>query len=365
MDNATLPEIVSDDRALEDFANGLSGAPVVALDTEFMRVNTYFPRLCLVQLHDGSRTVCVDTLAVSSLTPLWDALTSGGHSALLHSARQDLEAFQVSEGRLPDRLLDTQVAAGLTGPDDQISYAQLVENVSGVTLPKSQTRTNWAKRPLSSKQLQYAADDVIYLPQIMARMRERLDQLGRIEWFAEDCERLLAKELYTPDIDRAYLRCKTRAKLNDQQRGALRALCGLRERVAIDRNKPRKWIIDDAGIEGLATLDAPSPDSVLRVLKTAKAHRGLGIEDVLDTIASAKPTADHRRGRPSPEENAAVARVMAEIRERAAELDISPGVLCARKEAERLVRGKRDLPVLTGWRRSVVGDALLNLLDAA
>lgn len=364
MTTATLPQLVGDDAAFEARCAALRTSPVVALDTEFMRVNTYSPVLCLVQVFDGDEAVCIDAIETSSLAPLLDALDGTEQPALLHSARQDLETFYVTEARLPPRLYDTQVAAAVTGPDDQLSYAQLVHQVAGVELPKSQTRTNWAKRPLTDNQLRYAADDVLYLPQIRDYLDDALDRLGRRAWFVEDCQRLLDPALYTPDIDGAYRRCKTRRPLNDSQRGALRALCRLREEVAIARDRPRKWIIDDAGIEALATLEKPEADAVRRVLRKSRAHRAMRIERIIEVIESAEPAPDDRRSRPSAEESALTKKAMATLRDIAASLDIAPGFLAARRDVERLVRGKRSGVLMDGWRRAAVGDALLEIIDA-
>lgn len=362
---APLPRLIHGAQPIDDYCASLAGAPVIALDTEFMRVNTYAPVLCLVQVFDGTEAVCLDALDIETLAPLMQAVERSGQPAVLHSARQDLETFMVTDGFLPAALFDTQVAAALTGPDDQLSYAQLVEDVTGVTLPKSQTRTNWAKRPLTEQQLRYAADDVVYLPDVQAKLNADLDRLGRRTWFDEDCARLLRPELYSPDIEKAWRRCKTRGPLDDQQRGALRALCAYRERVAIKRNRPRKWIIDDAGLEALATLRDVSPDPIRKILKEARAHRAVRIEDIIETIGGAQPVADDRPGRPSPAEVKMVKDVMAAVRALAEELGIAPGVLAARKDVERMVRGDRESGPMRGWRRDVVGCRLVEIIDAA
>lgn len=365
MTSATLPQLVVDDAAFESRCNALRDAPVIALDTEFMRVNTYSPVLCLIQIFDGREAVCIDAIEASSLIPLLDAVDQSEQPAVLHSGRQDLETFFVTEARLPGSLYDTQIAAAVTGPDDQLSYAQLVNEITGVELPKSQTRTNWAKRPLTDSQLHYAADDVLYLPRIKDHFDDALDRLDRRAWFEEDCQRLLDPALYTPDVDNAYRRCKSRRPLNDEQRGALRALCRLRELVAIDRDRPRKWIIDDPGLEALATLSAPDGDDIRRVLRKSKAHRAMRIDQIIQTIEDAEPVADDRPGRPTAEETAQVKTAMATLREVAESLDMAPGFLAPRRDVESLVRGSRKGPLLNGWRRDVVGEALLAAIDTA
>ena len=360
----TLPELIENQGAYAERCDALRTASVLALDTEFMRVSTYSPVLCLVQIFDGKEAVCVDALQIDSLTPLLDSLDSNPAPTLWHSARQDLETFYVSAARLPQRLYDTQVAAALTGPDDQLSYAQLVKNVTGVELPKTQTRTNWAKRPLTDSQLSYAADDVRYLPQVRDHLDEALDRLGRRDWFESDCARLLEPSLYAPDVKGAHRRCKTRRHLSDEQRGALRALCQLREEIAIERDKPRKWIIEDAGIEALATLDVASADAIRRVLRKSRAHRAVRIDEIEETLQNAEPVPDDRPGRPSARETALIKKAMDALRETASELDMAPGYLGARRDVEKMVRGNRGVPLLSGWRRHVIGDALLSIIEA-
>ena len=360
----TLPELIENEGAYTDRCEALRAASVLALDTEFMRVSTYSPVLCLVQIFDGTDAVCVDALAIDSLAPLLDSLDANPTPALWHSARQDLETFYVSAARLPQRLYDTQVAAALSGPDDQLSYAQLVQNVTGVELPKTQTRTNWAKRPLTDSQLRYAADDVRYLPQVRDHLDEALDRLGRREWFESDCARLLDPKLYEPDVNGAHRRCKTRRHFDDRQRGALRALCQLREEIAIERDKPRRWIIEDAGIEALATLDTVSADSIRRILRKSRAHRALRIDIIEQTLQDAEPVPDDRPARPTARETALIKKTMDVLRETANELDMAPGYLGARRDVERLVRGNHSVPLLHGWRREIIGDTLLSVIEA-
>ncbi|MFK8014949.1 MAG: ribonuclease D [Gammaproteobacteria bacterium] len=355
--------MVASDAALDELCGQLSNASVLGVDTEFMRVRTYYPVLCLIQIYDGHQAVCVDTLNISSLAPLFDCFDESGLPILLHSARQDFETFVVSAKRLPATVFDTQIAAALTGPADQVSYAQLVKDIAGIELPKSQTRTNWARRPLSQQQLFYAADDVRYLPALREHLQEQLDKKNRLDWFHAECARLLTVGLYEPDIDRAWRRCKSRRHFSDQERGAWRALCALREETACEQDKPRRWIIEDAGIEELAVLAADDHDGIRAVLQSVKAHRGLQIEAIGERIAQATPVTDDRPDRLSPAQMKTLDRGMQVVRKVAADLDIAPSVLAPRKEVEKLVRGERDVTAVSGWRRAVVGEPLLDVID--
>lgn len=359
MTSAGPPDVIDDHNDFAQLCEALGAASVVAVDTEFMRVRTYAPVLCLIQIFDGHKAVCVDALKIEDLSPLIAAFSDHTQPTLLHSARQDLETFFLSCGALPRQLFDTQIAAALCGPDDQLSYAQLVDDVTGVTLAKSQTRTNWAKRPLTTNQLQYAADDVRYLPDLYDHLLDKLNALDRLGWFEEDCQRLLNPTLYEPDLNNAWRRCKSRRKFNDRERGAFRALCALRERVAVVEDKPRKWIIEDAGIEQLAALATPDGAAVREVLHEVRAHRSLKIDDLLTCIEEAEPATDKRPERLTPEQMGQVTKAMDMVRARARELDIAPSILAPRKDIERFIRGDRDGTVLSGWRRDIVGQPLV------
>src|SRR5271167_4612184 len=184
-----MPEPIWIDRSgdLPSLARTLESYASIGLDTEFLRERTFFPRLCLLQLAAGDSIWCVDTLRVGSLEPLGKALTAATSRKVIHSARQDLEALYLSVKRVISPVFDTQIAAGYIGLKPQIGYADLVKTLLNVTLPKGQTRTDWSKRPLSPAQLEYAADDVLYLGELAERLTARLRELGREHWAAEDC----------------------------------------------------------------------------------------------------------------------------------------------------------------------------------
>lgn len=359
MTSAGPPDVIDDQDQFAQYCETLASAPVVAVDTEFMRVRTFAPVLCLIQIFDGQRAVCVDAIKIDNLKSLIDTFGQHAQPTLLHSARQDLETFFLGCDALPTTLFDTQIAAALTSPDDQLSYAQLVRDITGVELAKSQTRTNWAKRPLTQQQLQYAADDVRYLPALRDHLHARLVELDRLSWFEEDCQRLLNPKLYEPDLTNAWRRCKSRRPFSDKQRGAFRALCALRERVAVVEDKPRKWIIEDQGIERLATLSAPDGGGVREILHDVRAHRSLKIDDILTCIKDAEAVVDTRPDRLTPEQIQQVTKAMKLLRTRAQELSIAPSVLAPRRDIEQFVRGKRDGALFKGWRRDVVGTPLL------
>jgi ribonuclease D len=166
---------------------------IAAVDTEFVREKTYYPKLCLIQIATATgETACVDCLAKIDLAPLYARLFAAGFTWVLHSARQDLEVIFQLTGRLPPRLIDTQVAAALTGYPPQAGLETLLERALGRTLGDSYARTDWSRRPLPEAALEYALDDVRYLLPAWERLAAELDRLGRRDWLSEECERMLA-----------------------------------------------------------------------------------------------------------------------------------------------------------------------------
>ena len=175
--------------AVAALAESLSGAPWIAIDTEFLRERTYRPELCLLQIATGGPdniVACIDPLAVDNIDPVLDVIYEPATLKVLHAAGQDLEIFYWLRGAVPHNLFDTQVAAPLMGFAEQIGYGNLVSEVLKIELSKSHSRADWSRRPLPAKQLQYAADDVIYLSQMYPVMRKKLEQLGRLDWLDQE-----------------------------------------------------------------------------------------------------------------------------------------------------------------------------------
>ncbi len=359
------PEFISTRSALEAFCDRLAGARQIALDTEFVRVRTYYPVLCLIQVTDGDGIACVDTVALEDFDALMDVLVAHDGGMTIHAARQDFEAIHHRTRRLPAGVWDTQIAAAMLGHGEQVSYAQLAQELLGVELDKSQTRTNWARRPLTEDQLRYAADDVLHLPDIRDRLDERLRHRGRLDWLAEDCTALLDTRLYEPDFDEAWRRCKLKRRLSPVQRGAWKRLCALRERMASRTDRPRRWVLDDTALEELACLRPEDKRAIERLLASGRNRRRLDTEAVRSILAEPVAATDDRGGRPTPEQQAAIDACMKELRRAAEELEVSASLLATRRDIARLANGQRELPLLTGWRRSVVGERLLKRLGGA
>jgi len=256
---------IDNDLALKTLCTDLQGCSWLAVDTEFERVNTYYPELCLLQLANRDITAIVDPLASINLEPLYALLYDPSITKVFHAARQDMELFFHFKRALPLPIFDTQIAAGLLGYDSQTGYANLVMEVVAVELTKSQTRTNWKRRPLNRSQLIYAADDVIYLGQIYEILAARLQEFAKMDLMKQACNALNNPELYEPDPDQMWLKIREARRLNGYPLQVLKHLAAWREITARKENQPRKWILSDHTLVEIARQMPVDPEGLSRV----------------------------------------------------------------------------------------------------
>ncbi len=360
-----MQHIVTTPPVLAELVAELAAADAVALDTEFLRERTYRAELCLVQTATASRADCIDPLALPELTALAAPLTAGGPVKVMHASRQDLEVLFPVVG-LTRPVFDTQVAAALTGLPAQVGYGELVRRLLGTELAKSQTRADWSRRPLSPEQVEYALDDVRYLLPLKQALEEQLDKLGRLPWLAEELAALGDAQSFNIDPEQAWLRIKGLRGLDAGREQLAKGLAAWRERRAIERNRPRGWILDDVALREIVmrvprSLDALSgvPELPAGTIK----HSG---EEILARVAAAgipdpAPPVNLRM-RPDPVLTALVKKLSAVNQSVAGELGLSPEVLTTRRDLERLAEGRQDVAALRGWRRSAIGSRLLAAL---
>jgi ribonuclease D len=350
---------------LDSCCAALARQSVVGLDTEFARTDTYRPRLCLVQLAADHAVSCVDVLSGLDATALWNVLCATTPLKLVHAAKQDLEVLRLSFGGLPGAIFDTQVGAALVGHPAQIGYAALVEAELGVRLDKSHTRTDWSRRPLSQEQLVYAGNDVAFLPELHQRLRSRLVQQGRADWAEEDSAALLDPVLYEPCPENAWQRLSGVRFLALPIQARVRRLAAWRENRAAGADRPRQWILSDQALLDIAHAD-PRDLSELGALRSVPAGtvRKSG-ETLLAQLRAAgqdlaSGTLDLRQEmRPAAVQNGAVRKLSQIVQRVAGELGIAPEVLATRSDLMALYRGSRAVRPLQGWRRAVIGEALL------
>lgn len=345
-----------------------AGVTELAVDTEFMRESTFSARLCLLQVSDGERIACLDMLAMGGPAAFAELLADPAVRKVFHSARQDLEVLNEHLGAVPGPVWDTQIAAAMLGYPDQVGYTQLAGAELGVTLPKDHARTDWSRRPLSDEQLHYAAADVLWLLPLAERLEAELERLGRREWAQLESAALCNPALYAFDAAGAWRRVKGVGQLSGAALARAAALAHWREEEAQLRNRPRRWILKDDAILALAEHDPDSQDALARTgaLPPAVLHRhGETLLALLREAAHAEPPEQSAPARLEPALDRLARKLMARLRQLAEEHRISAPLLATRRDVEALVQGRRDLPLLEGWRRELAGEELLRLLEAA
>jgi len=355
--------------ALDSLCAQLADASWFALDTEFLREKTYYPKLCLLQIATPDVVACVDPLALDDLAPLLELLADRNITKVLHSARQDMEIFYHLAGSPPAPVFDTQIAAPLLGLADQIGYANLVKEMLGVTLDKLHTRADWSLRPLGEEQLRYAADDVIYLAALYQPLLERLQSHGRLGWLDEDFRQLASPELYAINPENAWLKVKGGNRLKGASLSILQALANWREQQASQKDRPRGWMLRDDAMVEIArhkptTLQALS--SIRGLSEGLLKRSGNELLGIIARAVGEKPVRFPDRGtrtRLSAEQDALVDVMMAVVRISAMENSLNPTVLASRKQLEALLLGDTETGVMQGWRRKLVGERLQQLLN--
>ncbi|MGQ0383195.1 MAG: ribonuclease D [Gammaproteobacteria bacterium] len=342
-----------------------AGAPL-ALDTEFVRERTYYPKLCLVQVATTAGIALVDALEPGAAHALAAPLTDPARVKLLHAARQDIEALLPLTGRPAGPVFDTQQAAALVGFPAQVGYAELVRQLLGVELSKGHARTDWARRPLSAAQLAYAEDDVRYLPAVADALESRLAAAGRGEWMRDESAQLGDPGLYRVEPAEAWRRLKGTERMDPEALAAAAALARWREQRAMQRDLPRGWVLPDAAICELAGARPRTREALAVIASLPRGAATRTADEILAAIRDAPAMAATLDGADLARPRAEQVRQMRNLQEKlqaiAVELNIQPEVLATRRELAALVRGARDLAVLTGWRRQVVGEPLLAAL---
>lgn len=341
----------------------------IALDTEFLREKTYYPKFCLLQIAAPGWVACVDPLAISDLGPLFDAIYNPNIIKVLHSCRQDLEIFFQITGKIPQPVFDTQIAAPLLGFQENPGYAMLVSSFLNINLSKAHTRTDWSVRPLSEDQIQYAADDVIYLCKIYTLMCEQLDKLGRLHWLDSDFAQLDNPELYQLSPENAWFKIRGKNKLTGKQLSIMQSLTEWRERTAQSENKPRNWLFPDDMLLELAKLQPVTTADLAKIrgINERSVNRyGKIVCELIATARQQPPKPLQEKDRPSKktQQHEAILDVLsALVRIRAEENSLNPVILATRKDLEQLLFGEEDCLLLHGWRYNMAGRELQGLLN--
>lgn len=362
--------IIQTQSQLDALCQTLSQAPYVAVDTEFLRDKTFYPKLCLVQLAaPGGQAVAIDPVDYDlDLTPLYHLMDNPNVLKVFHAARQDLEIFYNLMNRVPAPLFDTQVAAMVLGHGDQIGYNALVQDVTGKSLSKSAQFTDWARRPLSEKQITYALDDVIYLRDVYEKLSADLARKDRAHWVAEEMEILKNPATYDTPIEEIWQRIKVRSD-KPEVLSVIRELATWREREARSRDIPRGRLIKDEAIADIAMYMPRDLEGLLQVRTLpADVARGKLGPVILSLIEKGRKIPRDQMPhveRPAPfPKNAVPTLEMLKMLLKicAAEADVATKILASAEDLERLaVEENPDIPALSGWRMDVFGKEALRL----
>jgi ribonuclease D len=344
--------LVEDQRKLAQICELLDDTGLVALDTEFVRESTYFPKLCLIQLATDKFVACVDCLAPLDLSPLFGRLLDSNITWIVHSGRQDIEVVWHMAGAKPARVLDTQIAAALLGLPPQIGLREILHSTLGVEIGKAMTRTNWAKRPLGADALDYALDDVRHLPELWRRLSQRLAAMERLEWCFEDCDRALEVPL-EPDLAALFQRTKGTGRLRTESIHAALALLDWREALARRADRPRRWVLADETLVALAARRPRNLEELREIDGLPERTIAKNGESILAAIAAAQDPRfteipiERSTLRPDA---AQLKEIQRQVRACAQRLGIEPEVLAARRDLVATVQGSPPERLRAGWR---------------
>ncbi len=369
------PRLVTRQKEFDAQVESLKRYSWFGMDTEFISERSFRPRLCLLQIVNPEQEFAVDPFEVQDLSTFLSLLLDPAIEKVLHSGQQDMMIFYDLLGATPKNIFDTQIAAAFLGYGDSIGYARLVETVLNVKLRKDETFTDWSKRPLSERQVEYALDDVHYLPPLHEHLIQQLDARGRRDWLVEEFEIYDDPDFYRRPLDKLYQRVKGVGRLGSKDLIFLQELVLWREREAESRDKPRARIVSD---EVLVELARRKP----RHLDGLRTMRGLhprlikrGGAEMLACIERARsaPKKDHPAPIPQntkdPELAIHVDLLESLLKLHAADVEISPGYIATRSQLYRLAEAafrnqldSCDIPLLKGWRRRLIGDTLVGWL---
>ncbi|GAA4768358.1 ribonuclease D [Novosphingobium ginsenosidimutans] len=364
--------LITESAELAALCERLAKAEFVCVDTEFMRENTYWPELCLIQIADTEEAAAIDPLAKGlDMSPLLDLLVDNEDVLkVFHAGGQDVEIIYNLTGKTPHPIFDTQIAMMAISQSEQIGYSNLVESWIGLQIDKGARFTDWSRRPLTERQIEYAIGDVTHLAKIFPKILARLIKTGRGAWLDIEMEKLADPANYRNDPSIAWHRIKAAGR-NPAMLGRLKALAAWREYEAQDKNIPRGRIARD---ETLADIASHPPKTQADLAKVRGLSAGWKDNEIgkrmMATLEAAKPLTEDElpprtpRGAPLGKEGALVAdllKLLLKIRSR--EIDVAARLLARSEDLELLAAGVRELPLLEGWRYEQFGRDALELVE--
>lgn len=365
--------VITESADLAQFCATFGDEQFITVDTEFIRERTYFPQLCLMQVATSKEAVAIDPIAgpEMDLTPLYDAFANEKLMKVFHACKQDIEIFVHNSGMIPYPLYDTQIAAMVCGYGESISYENLVMDLVGSPLDKASRFTDWARRPLSDRQLVYALDDVIHLRVIYEKLRARIHEDGRDDWIAEEMKDLADITQYRVDANRAWVRLKVKSR-SPMVLQVLRATAGWREEMAAKKDVPRQRILKDDWVVQVAMQMPKTVDELLEVRGINSQLSKESMAALIDAITAAmnapKETFPQPEERDKPmvaAQEACLDQLKLLLRQKCEDAHTVPRLVADKQELEDVVRGKIPLEKAHfghGWRYEIFGAAAADLL---
>ena len=360
---------ISTNEDLTAFCKRARAFSAIAIDTEFLREKTYHAKLCLVQVATPDECVVIDPLAIDDLGPLAELMTDVDTLKVFHACSQDMEVLCHALGSVPAPIFDTQVAAGFLGERAQCSYHNLVSTFCGVSLPKTESLTDWSRRPLSPKQIEYALDDVRYLIDAYRVIESKLHSLGRTAWVRDEIRPLADPAHYLSDPRAAFKRVKRVNACTRRQLAVARELASWREQRAETRDIPRKWVMSD---EVLLALCKRAPQTVedFRAVRGTEQLSARDVEVALDAIARGRrcpqenlPSIGRAHRAPAPELESVIDLMYALIRLVSERSGVATSLIVSRDGLLDYIEHPERSPLREGWRFELVGTLMDDLLQ--
>ncbi len=360
---------------LQTAAETMAQCKVLCVDTEFHRESTYYPEFALLQIYGNSQCWIIDPIKLPDLQPIWELMANPDILKVFHAAHQDVEIIFKESGKMPLPLFDTQVAGALLGYGQQVGFGNLVQRVTKKLLPKGESFTDWKARPLTAKQLTYAADDVIWLMPVFQHLQERLEATGRTSWLQEEQCRLCDEATYNNNESEVFWRVKGASKLKGKHLAALREMAAWRERGAKSRDIPRRRMLADEPLIEIARRDTLSKETMQRMrgINDGFIKRfgddvieawQLGIDSPEESWPKLAPRSHNTKGT-----DLRLEMLDTLVRLKAEEGEIATPILASKSDLSELAswgfRCKGDVPdvaCLHGWRYELVGRDLVKLL---
>lgn len=365
-----LPNVLETEDLINNFVSMISSTNTIGLDTEFVRIRTYYPKLCLVQISSNLGTGCIDCLQGNNLKKVWQLIFNPKRLKIVHSARQDLEILFLIKNQIPENIFDTQIGAALLGYPPQVGIKQLLKDELNIVISKTETRSDWSKRPLDLKQIEYALEDVNHLLNLHNSLEKKLKEKERYRWAMEDSSRILTneKELFNPDS--AWKRIPGIKNLKNKNQYLAVKLATWREKTAIQMDLPRQWLLSDKSLIETAKKELVSltrlesigiknrylkKSQLKQISKLVQQHKE-NIEGV------GKLKLKFNKNYKIHSDPYLLEKLSKIISVKAKELNIFPEVLAGKKDLLALSQKNSDSKLLTGWRNKAIGAELNSLL---